>query len=53
MMVGPNEVVPGDHDKAGFNGVMGVTVAQKWSQYVVQREIGGNECVKHFQRVLL
>lgn len=28
MMVGPNEVVvPGDHDKAGFNGVMGVTVA--------------------------
>lgn len=38
MMVGPNEVVTGDHDKAGFNGVMGVTVAQKWSQYVAQRE---------------
>lgn len=24
--VGPNEVVTGDHDKASFSGVMGVTV---------------------------
>lgn len=26
LTVGPNEVVTGDHDKASFNVVMGVTV---------------------------